>query len=45
MNTSPIKAIKLTQCTGAYWRGDANNRDAVPGVRHQLPQLLCWKST
>ncbi len=26
MNTSPIKAIKLTQCTGAYWRGDANNR-------------------
>ena len=26
MNTSPIKAVKLTQCTGAYWRGDANNR-------------------
>ncbi len=25
-NTQPLKAIKLTQCTGAYWRGDANNR-------------------
>ncbi|MBQ1546699.1 MAG: threonine--tRNA ligase, partial [Clostridia bacterium] len=24
MNVSPIKAIKLTACTGAYWRGDAN---------------------
>lgn len=26
MNTQAVKAIKLTQCTGAYWRGDANNR-------------------
>ena len=26
MTTGPIKAIKLTQCTGAYWRGDANNK-------------------
>ena len=25
MNVSPVKAIKLTNCTGAYWRGDANN--------------------
>ncbi|HKM32326.1 MAG TPA: TGS domain-containing protein, partial [Oscillospiraceae bacterium] len=25
-STQPLKAIKLTQCTGAYWRGDANNR-------------------
>lgn len=26
MNTSPIKAIKLTSCTGAYWRGDEKNK-------------------
>ncbi|MCR4925035.1 MAG: threonine--tRNA ligase [Clostridiales bacterium] len=26
MNTSAVKAIKLTACTGAYWRGDSNNK-------------------
>ncbi|SCH89865.1 Threonine--tRNA ligase [uncultured Ruminococcus sp.] len=26
MSVAPVKAIKLTQCTGAYWRGDANNQ-------------------
>ncbi len=25
MSVSPIKAFELTNCTGAYWRGDANN--------------------
>ena len=25
LNVSPIKAIELTNCTGAYWRGDAKN--------------------
>jgi threonyl-tRNA synthetase len=25
MNVSVLKAIELTNCTGAYWRGDANN--------------------
>lgn len=25
LNVSPIKAVKLTNCTGAYWRGDADN--------------------
>lgn len=25
MNVSVVKAFKLTNCTGAYWRGDANN--------------------
>ncbi len=25
MSVSPVKAFKLTNCTGAYWRGDANN--------------------
>ena len=24
MKTGVVKAVKLTQCTGAYWRGDAN---------------------
>ena len=26
MNTSSIKAVKLTNCTGAYWRGDAKGK-------------------
>ena len=26
MSTGMVKAVKLTQCTGAYWRGDAKNR-------------------
>lgn len=26
MNVSPVKAVKLTQTTGAYWRGDAKNK-------------------
>ncbi len=25
MSVSTVKAVKLTQCTGAYWRGDAKN--------------------
>ncbi|MBQ4105560.1 MAG: threonine--tRNA ligase [Clostridia bacterium] len=25
MSVSALKAIELTNCTGAYWRGDANN--------------------
>lgn len=25
MSVTAIKAVKLTNCTGAYWRGDANN--------------------
>ena len=25
-STAGIKAIKLTQCTGAYWKGDQNNK-------------------
>ncbi|HEX3026219.1 MAG TPA: threonine--tRNA ligase, partial [Clostridia bacterium] len=25
-DTSRVKAFKLTQCTGAYWRGDAKNK-------------------
>lgn len=26
MTVSPVKAFKLTQCTGAYWRGDEKNK-------------------
>ena len=26
MSTGTVKACKLTQCTGAYWRGDSNNK-------------------
>ncbi len=26
MSTSPVKAFKLTSATGAYWRGDSNNK-------------------
>ena len=26
MSTGPVKACKLTQSTGAYWRGDSNNK-------------------
>lgn len=26
LSTGKIKAFKLTQCTGAYWRGDAKNK-------------------
>ena len=26
MSTAPVKAFKLTNCTGAYWRGDAQGK-------------------
>ncbi len=26
MTTGQVKAVKLTNCTGAYWRADANNK-------------------
>ena len=26
MSTGTVKAVKLTQCTGAYWRGDATSK-------------------
>ncbi len=42
MSTSAIKAFKLTQCTGAYWRGDAS-RDVlcrVYGVAFPKPAEL-----
>ena len=38
MSVAPIKAIELTACTGAYWRGDANNAQLcrVYGVASRL---------
>ena len=26
MSVAPVKAFKLTNCTGAYWRGDSKNK-------------------
>lgn len=42
MSTSPVKAIKLTACTGAYWRGDAQGKQLcrVYGVSFPKPAML-----
>ncbi len=42
MSVSGIKAIKLTACTGAYWRGDAKNRQLcrVYGVSFPKASML-----
>ena len=42
MSTAAIKAIKLTACTGAYWRGDAKNPQLsrVYGVSFPKASLL-----
>lgn len=42
INVSPIKAIKLTNCTGAYWRGDAKNNQLcrVYGISFPKAQML-----
>lgn len=42
MNVSAIKAIELTNCTGAYWRGDANNAQLcrVYGVAFPKASML-----
>ncbi|MBQ4081800.1 MAG: threonine--tRNA ligase [Clostridia bacterium] len=42
MSTGAVKAVKLTQCTGAYWRGDANNRQLcrVYGVAFPKASML-----
>ena len=40
--TGVVKAIKLTQCTGAYWRGDSNNKmlQRIYGVAFPKASLL-----
>lgn len=42
MSVAPIKAIELTNCTGAYWRGDANNAQLcrVYGVAFPKASML-----
>ncbi len=42
MNTSVVKAVALTNCTGAYWRGDANNAQLcrVYGVAFPKASML-----
>ena len=42
MNVSVIKAIKLTACTGAYWRGDSKNTQLcrVYGVSFPKASML-----
>ncbi len=42
MSVSAIKAIELTNCTGAYWRGDANNAQLcrVYGVAFPKASML-----
>ena len=42
MNISPVKAVKLTACTGAYWKGDSKNSQLcrVYGVSFPKASLL-----
>lgn len=42
LNVSSLKAIELTNCTGAYWRGDANNAQLcrVYGVAFPKASML-----
>ena len=42
INVSPIKAFKLTNCTGAYWRGDTNNKQLcrVYGISFPKASLM-----
>ena len=42
MSTGYVKAFKLTSCTGAYWRGDANNAQLcrVYGVAFPKASML-----
>lgn len=37
MSVAPIKAIELTACTGAYWRGERKQRTALPCLRCSVP--------
>lgn len=42
LSVAPIKAVELTNCTGAYWRGDANNHQLcrVYGVAFPKASML-----
>ena len=45
LTTAPLKAIKLTNCTGAYWRGDAKMRSFAECMGRRSRRLRSWKST
>ena len=42
LSVAPVKAVELTNCTGAYWRGDANNHQLcrVYGVAFPKASML-----
>ncbi len=42
LSTAPVKAVKLLNCTGAYWRGDAKNPQMcrVYGITFPKASLL-----
>ncbi len=40
MSVAPVKAIKLTNCTGAYWRGDAKNAQLCRVYGISFPKAL-----
>lgn len=42
MSVAPVKAVELTNCTGAYWRGDADNHQLcrVYGVAFPKASML-----
>lgn len=44
-DVKPVKAFKLTNCTGAYWRGDAKTRCSAEFTVPPSPRLPCLKST
>lgn len=45
ISVAPIKAIELTACTGAYWRGDANNAQLCRVYGVAFLRRQCLKNT
>ena len=45
MSIAAVKAFKLTNTTGAYWRGDAQNKCSVACTVLHSPKRLCWRPT
>lgn len=44
MDTSVIKAVKLTSIAGAYWRGNEKNKMLTRIYGVTFPKNLCWMS-
>lgn len=45
LSVSPIKAVKLTNCTGAYWRETQATRSCAGYTGRRSRRLPCWRST